>query len=285
MQRGACPGNVAERDSEARSRDHGRRKIVPEITLQPIKGSLGVGRSSRLATALRRFARTNDPMHPSIRTRSADSAEATATAAAIAAERALRAPIASLRLLLEGARAADGAVDRAAFERMIVELEHVERAALDLASWSRPRALRTVRATIGELVHSIRASLDRCDRQRVHFEIEARSTALRTDGRLLADALRRCLLERLESAPGEDVMLHAHADEHEATFSIVDVAPAPGLDEVLASGGDAPVGIAESLFVRDVERLGGRATVLHTGAHRCALAVVPVSPLSKERTR
>jgi len=208
-----------------------------------------------------------------------------ASAASIAAERALRAPIASLRLLLEGARAADGAVDRAAFERMIVELDHIESAARDLASWSRPRELRTVRATVGEIVHSVRASLDQVQRNRVHFDTEARGTELRTDGRLLADALRRCLVERLEGSPDDEVMLHAHADEREATFSIVDAAPAPDLEEVLASGGDEPEGVAESLFVRDVERLGGRATVLHTGAHRCALAVVPVSPLAKERTR
>lgn len=221
-------------------------------------------------------------MQHSIRT---DDASERATSASIAAERALRAPIATLRLLLEGARAADGAVDLAAVERMIAQLDQVERAARDLASWSRPRALRSVRATVGEIVHSVRASLDQAERNRVHFDTEARRTELRTDGRLLADALRRCLVERLEASPDDEVMLHAHADEREATFSIVDVAPAPDLEDVLAAGGDEPEGVAESLFVRDVERLGGRATVLHTGAHRCALAVVPVSPLAEEHTR
>lgn len=183
----------------------------------------------------------------------------------VSTERALRAPVAVLRVLVEGA----GTEFRRRASR---ELDRVERAAEDMARVARPREMRPVRATVGELVRSVRESMDADERRRCHFVVDAPALELKIDGRMLTRALVRAASERLEERDGAELMVHAHADATSATFSLIDVEPPTG--DSLASVD--PKTLGETLLLRDVARLGGRAALHRAGSHRCAVVVLPL---------
>lgn len=183
------------------------------------------------------------------------------------AERALRGPLGVLRVLFEG-------VEPSLRRRATREVDRAERAAGDLARLVRPRELRAVQTTLAEIVRSTREGLDAAERQRCHVAVDAAETPLHLDGRILVDALVRSMAERLSRSDRGELMLHAHADENSATLNLIDTEP-PSVRSVVAIDPSTRTSVAHTLLLRDVERIGGRASVHVAGDHQCSVIVVP----------
>jgi len=88
----------------------------------------------------------------------------------------------------------------------------------ELASSPVPRPLN---CTLDEIVNSARAPLTPEQRRRVLAARREPAEALRVDGPLLAQALRRIIENALE-ATDDFVLLHAHVDGGHARFSVLD---------------------------------------------------------------
>lgn len=189
----------------------------------------------------------------------------------LATERRLRAPLAALRVLLEGARGrkTDG-LDAGFADRAIEALEAAEQAALDLVAWTSPRSPRIAPATLAEVCHSMLALLNHDHRGRVELAVDDAEAGLQTDARMLVEALVNVARERISAVSGDGValMVHAHADDALATISLVDASEATG---------DPTAGqtVAEALLAREIHRLGGRASIHENEGHRCSVIVVP----------
>lgn len=229
--------------------------------------------------------------HPTITSASAesrtDSAQAVSTerSATLATERALKAPLGALRVLLEGARQGAGSTPTLPFiDRALEALISAESAAQDLVAWTAPRSLRITPATVGEIVESVSTTMSPALRSRCHLVVDNEDVALRTDARQLVEAFARSVQRCLVEAPTGELMIHAHADDEWATFSFID---APSDTAVAHSQENGPAGLelgteaapalADMLLKRDVERVGGRLSIHETGGHRCCVAVVPLT--------
>ncbi len=195
------------------------------------------------------------------------------------AERDIRAPLATLRVLLEAARRGGDPDTSVAFsERAIGELRRAERAAEDLVAWTAPRPLRPVRCTVDHLIDSLRETLDPEIAERCRFAIDDGDTQLEIDARAAVATLERMLRFALDTAlrPTADMMIHAHSDAEWTTLSLVD---APGDEDRSGAQGRDPsldgTSLAEALMTRDVHRMGGRASLHRTGGHRCYVLVLP----------
>lgn len=192
-------------------------------------------------------------------------------AAALGADRALRAPLRALRVAIEGLH---GGPESEFARRALSELRRAERAALDLVAACHERPLRPVPCSLAEVFTSLRAILGLEDRRRCHLTLDGGDAAMFTDGRMLVDALERAILARLGHVSA--VMVHAHADGDQAHFNLVDTPDEAELAALLAED-ETPASLAEDLLVRDVERLGGAVALRIAGAHRCAVISLPLT--------
>jgi hypothetical protein len=202
----------------------------------------------------------------------------------LATERELRSPLRALRLLLEGRRGTLTALTERAFadrdliDRALRELGRAERAAADLVQWTAPRETRAVRCTLGEIVDSLAASLDRDVRARCHFVVEDADARLLTDGRLVAESFSRTIEDLIDPSrhDSNEAMVHAHADESLATISLVEGA-SEGASEIDLEAVDLTPTLAEVLLERDLSEMGARVSLHGTGGHRCCVVVLPRS--------
>lgn len=185
----------------------------------------------------------------------------------IEAERALRAPISVLRMLIEGG-------DSELRERAVRELNHIEQRARDLTDLAHPRATRSIPTTTAEVARSMRESLDVSQRRRCHFVVDSPDETLFVDPRILTRALVRSASQRLDHDTRSELLVHMHSQEESVTISLVDTDPPPASSSV-DEGPEAPETLHEMLLVRDVERLGGRAQLHRVGEHRCAVVILP----------
>lgn len=197
---------------------------------------------------------------------------------ALGASRELRAPLASLRVLLEGQRRNKIPQVAPFTDRAIQEIERAEAAAHDLMAWSNPRNLRAIPTTLSEIVESLRSTLSQADRRRTHFVVEQGETALFTDAPLLVESFERCLRHSFRAAPAEsaEIMVHVHAAADDASFSFVhtNTEPTPAGERSLPS-------LADALLRESVLRLGGKASEHNTEGHRCSVITLPLgTPLS-----
>lgn len=191
----------------------------------------------------------------------------------LGAERALRAPLGALRVMLEGLRS-DGPPARLLLDRALHEVDRVDAAASDFFAWSSERPVRSTPCTMAELVSSLRTTLDTDDRARCHLVLEGDDTQLLTDGRLLVDALARSIRHRLAAVT--EVMVHAHVEDDRASFTVVDAPDKGDLIDLLEHDAASPTSLADELLARDLGRLGGTVSQRATGAHRCLVIGLPL---------
>ena len=188
-------------------------------------------------------------------------------AVAVQARRDLNGPIAGLRVLLEGSRAAHGATF---CDAALEEIGRIEDKAADLVAWSAPRSLRTVTCSFGEIIDSIQDGLVPTERRLCHFVAENEDVAMHTDARLLVDATTRAIRQALRrSTGGGEVMVHAHATDDQATLSLIDT--------LCGEGSDAAPTVIDALLIRDLARLEGSTSIHEAEGHRCTVLVVPTT--------
>jgi len=186
-------------------------------------------------------------------------------------QRAVKGPLASLRMVLEGQRQRVPAVDRA-----LGDLGAVEEAVDDLWHWTMPTPVRLTECTLAELVARLHAGLDECERARLWLVVEQGDVTLHTDGELLVATLRRFVRASL-NRDGRELLLHAHAEADTATLSVVDDPPEDAALDPDHERLDLPLLMGR----RDVARLGGTCTVHHaTPKHRCIVLRFPRGEVS-----
>lgn len=195
-----------------------------------------------------------------------------------ATSRALKAPLGALRVLLEGAWASGESSAALPFvTRALEEVRRAEDAADDLCRWILPRDLHPTACTLGEIVQSLRESLDIAHRKRCHVVADGPTDQpLLIDGRMVVSSIARVIVDRLDDAhraPGAELMLHVHADADRATLNLID-ADAPAVGET----SDGPRTLADALLERDIQRVGGTARMHESNGHRCLMVTVPCRP-------
>lgn len=192
--------------------------------------------------------------------------------------RDIRSPIAALRATLEALQAeligspeasnlVSGAVEQ------LIAIDRRSEALLELVL---PSPLRPLACTVGEIVRSAWSALPAPRRQRVWLAIEDAARPVHVDGPVLVRSLSSLLEDATDSA-GTEVLLHAHEQDDEVTFAIVDdlescsvTLPRPGR----ASEESLPVRLAR----RDVLRMGGELQVGElTDQHRLTVVRVQVA--------
>lgn len=194
---------------------------------------------------------------------------------AIGAGRELRSPLAALRVLLEGTRA--GVTITSGFaDRALEEIDRAEAAAHDVVAWTMPRSLRSTRATLGEIVQSLKEALSPADRRRTHFVLEQENSTLESDAPLIVEVFERSLrhLYREPGAGDAEVMVHVHASDDDATFSFIQTGGGAMVSDA-ANGTELPT-LADALLRASVARLGGRTSIHDAEGHRCAVITIPL---------
>ena len=210
--------------------------------------------------------------------RNAPNASADQSAVLLMTERALRGPLGALRVAIEGTRRSGQALPHAFLDRALDTITDIEHAAADLIAWAHSRPVRPVSSSVGELVSSLRQTLDADTEARCHFIVEGAGTPLFLDCRLVVTALERSIRRRLASArqPGlAEVMIHVHVEDNWTTISLIDGDAEPELNVVREAASDNAEALADALLARECERLGGRVSIHETGGHRCMVVVVP----------
>ncbi|MFT5733016.1 MAG: hypothetical protein ACJAZN_000260 [Planctomycetota bacterium] len=193
---------------------------------------------------------------------------------ALEATRALRSPLASLRVIIEGYRASDSETCSTFADRALEEIDRAEAAAHDVLAWSMPRSLRSTPTTLAEIVQSLRSSLGAADCRRTHFVLEQESTALDTDAPLLVECLARSLSHAYRDAGAQpyEVMVHVHASADTATFSFIRTGEAAATsDQALAR-----LSLSEALLRASVLRLDGKTSIHDAEGHRCSVVKLPL---------
>lgn len=115
--------------------------------------------------------------------------------------------------------------------------------------------------TVRELAASARASLPTELRDRVWIATEPGEDAIHVDAPTFSRALGTLLARAIEEE-GDEVMLHGHQEDGEATFAIVE-----GLGTVRER--QAVVTPEELLARQDLDRMGAIVTEHVAGPHRC----------------
>ncbi|MFT7676846.1 MAG: hypothetical protein ACI8QC_000822 [Planctomycetota bacterium] len=157
--------------------------------------------------------------------------------------------------------------------RALEHLEDADRCADAVAELAVPSSLNQSTSSVRELAQAAWSHLSEELRRRVWIAPDEDSEEIFTDVELLAQNLA-CLLGEVVSTSKSEVLLHAHASEGVAYFSIV--------ESESRQPEDAPLSCISLLARRDLERLGAEMAVRLTDPrHRCIVVRLPLAP--KER--
>jgi hypothetical protein len=185
---------------------------------------------------------------------------------AVALECSLSAPLRAVEVALEHiARDLGGETEtRLAAPRtaLAMALRQAEAAVGLLTS----RPLRADTCSLREVVCGARAALPAGQRERVWVASEPCEQALVVDSTLLVEALT-ALIGRATEEPEAEVLVHAHQEDGQTTFAVVDDLEAHG--DVLAHGEATPDSPALLLARAHLMRLGAELGEYTAGPHRC----------------
>lgn len=154
--------------------------------------------------------------------------------------------------------------------RALEHLEDAELCADAVAELAVPTPLNRSAGTVRQIAQAAWQHLPEKQRPRVWIAPEEGSHEIFTDMSLLAENLT-CLLGEVVSTSKSEVLLHAHASEGVAYFSIVEPRTRR-LD-------DEPLSCVSLLARRDLERLGATVAIRLTDPrHRCIVVRLPLLP-------
>ena len=154
--------------------------------------------------------------------------------------------------------------------RALEHLDDADRCADAVAELAVPSSLKRSATTVRELAQATWSHLPEKLRKRVWVAPDEGSQTIFTDANLLAQNLA-CLLGEVVSTSKTEVLLHAHASEGVAYFSIV--------ESKTRKRQDAPLSCVSLLARRDLERLGAKVAVRLTDPrHRCVVVRLPLVP-------
>lgn len=157
--------------------------------------------------------------------------------------------------------------------RALEHLDDAELCADTVAELALPTPLSRSVSSVRQIAQAAWKHLPQKQRARVWIAPEEGSHEIYTDKTLLAQNLA-CLLGEVVSTSKSEVLLHAHASEDVAYFSIV--VPRTRKRD------DAPLSCVSLLARRDLERLGAKVSIrLSDPRHRCIVVRLPLLP--KER--